>query len=153
MSQATECTITDLGLRQQGYVGLSLEELGKLKWGLRFTPTVCMAGCIVGLATQNAWIHYALAVLGTIAIFLPAHHPLDMLYNYGVRLITGGPKLPANPLPRATACFLLYLVGSPFSISPSFLSNESDLADKSFCLTPFLGKMIERQNDGDPAIA
>jgi rhodanese-related sulfurtransferase len=106
MSQATECTVTDRGLRQQGYTSLSLEELSKLKWGLRFTPTVCMVGCLVGLATQNAWIHYGLAVLGTIAIFLPAHHPLDMLYNYGVRLLTGGPKLPANPLPRATACFL-----------------------------------------------
>lgn len=106
MSQATECSVTDRGLRQQGYVGLSIEELGKLKWGLRFTPTVCMVGCLVGLATQNAWIHYVLAVLGTMAVPLPAHHPLDMLYNYGVRWITGGPRLPPNPLPRRTACFL-----------------------------------------------
>jgi rhodanese-related sulfurtransferase len=29
-----------------------------------------------------------------------------MLYNYGVRFLTGGPKLPPNPLPRRTACFL-----------------------------------------------
>jgi rhodanese-related sulfurtransferase len=106
MKQATNCSVTDRGLRQQGYVGLSAEELSKLKWGLRFTPTVCMAGCVVGLATQNVWLHYGLAVLGTMAVVLPAHHPLDMVYNYGVRLFTGGPKLPPNPLPRATACFL-----------------------------------------------
>ena len=126
MSQATECTVTDRGLRQQGYVGLSLEELGKLKWGLRFTPTVCMAGCIVGLATQNAWIHYVLAVLGTMAIAVPAHHPLDMLYNYGVRLITGGPKLPPNPLPRQTACFLGGLMN--LGIALSFQAGQVALA-------------------------
>jgi rhodanese-related sulfurtransferase len=106
MNQAAECSISDRGLRQQGYAGLSSEELGKLKWGLRFTPALCMAGCIVGLATQNVWIHYALAALGMMAVALPAHHPLDMLYNYGVRFLTGGPKLPPNPLPRRTACFL-----------------------------------------------
>jgi rhodanese-related sulfurtransferase len=117
MIQATEGTVTDRGLRQQGYVGLSIEDLGKLKWGLRFTPTVCMAGCLVGLATQSAPLHYVLAVLGTIALPLPAHHPLDMLYNYGVRWLTGGPKLPPNPLPRRTACFLGGLMNLGIGIS------------------------------------
>jgi len=113
-------------LRQQGYVGLSSEELGKLKWGLRFTPTLCMAGCIAGLAMQNVWIHYGLAVLGVLAVVLPAHHPLDMLYNYGVRLLTGGPKLPPNPLPRATACFLGGLMN--LGIAFSFQAGQVALA-------------------------
>jgi rhodanese-related sulfurtransferase len=52
-----------------------------------------------------------------IAIVLPAHHPLDMLYNYGVRLFTGGPKLPANPLPRRTACFLGGLMNLGIALS------------------------------------
>jgi rhodanese-related sulfurtransferase len=106
MNQTTQCSISDRGLRQQGYVHCSPDELRKLKWGLRFTPTLCMAGCVVGLATQNPWIHYVLAVLGTLAVPLPAHHPLDMLYNYGFRFLTGGPKLPPNPAPRRLACFL-----------------------------------------------
>jgi rhodanese-related sulfurtransferase len=126
MSQPTDCTVTDRGLRQQGYVNLSLDELAKLKWGLRFTPTVCMAGCIVGLATQNAWIHYGLAVLGMMAVVLPAHHPLDMFYNYVVRLFTGGPKLPPNPLPRATACFLGGLMN--LGIALSFQAGQVVLA-------------------------
>jgi rhodanese-related sulfurtransferase len=29
-----------------------------------------------------------------------------MLYNYGFRFLTGGPKLPPNPAPRRLACFL-----------------------------------------------
>jgi rhodanese-related sulfurtransferase len=101
-----------------------LDELAKLKWGLRFTPTLCMVGCIVGLATQAVWLHYVLAVLGMIAIVLPAHHPLDMLYNYGVRLFTGGPKLPANPLPRRTACFLggLMNLGIALSFQSGFIA-------------------------------
>jgi rhodanese-related sulfurtransferase len=85
-----------------------------------------MAGCVVGLATQNVWIHYGLAVLGTMAIVLPAHHPLDMLYNYGVRLLTGGPKLPPNPLPRSTACFLGGLMN--FGIAFSFQAGQIALA-------------------------
>jgi rhodanese-related sulfurtransferase len=106
MSDATQCSVSDRGLRQQGYLNYSPEELRKLKWGLRFTPALCMAGCVVGLALQNPWIHYVLAILGTLAVPLPAHHPLDMLYNYGFRFLTGGPKLPPNPMPRRTACFL-----------------------------------------------
>jgi rhodanese-related sulfurtransferase len=85
-----------------------------------------MAGCVVGLATQNVWIHYGLAVLGTMAVILPAHHPLDMLYNYGVRVLTGGPKLPPNPLPRSTACFLGGLMN--LGIALSFQAGQTVLA-------------------------
>lgn len=106
MTQGTESSVTDRGLRQQGYVGCSAEDLQRLKWGLRFTPSVCMAGCVVGMALQNPPIHFVLAGLGMVALVLPAHHPLDLLYNYVVRLLTGGPKLPPNPLPRRVACFL-----------------------------------------------
>ncbi len=126
MNQATDCSVTDRGLRQQGYTGLTTEELAKLKWGLRFTPTVCMAGCVVGLATQSVWIHYSLAVLGMLAVVLPAHHPLDMLYNYCVRLVMGGPKLPPNPLPRSTACFLGGLMN--MGIAFSFQAGQMALA-------------------------
>ena len=126
MSETADYSVTDRGLRQQGYVGLSVEELHQLKWGLRWTPLLCMAGAIVGLATQTAWIHYVLAVLGVWAIVLPAHHPLDMLYNYGVRMLTGGPKLPPNPLPRSTACFLGGLMN--LGIGLSFQAGQVMLA-------------------------
>jgi len=94
------------GLRQQGYTGCTNGELRQLAWGLRFTPAVCMAAALVGLAARYPPIHYALAVLGGLALVLPAHHPLDMLYNHLVRPWTGGPLLPPNPWPRRVACFL-----------------------------------------------
>ena len=126
MADTADFSVTDRGLRQQGYVGLSAEELRKLKWGLRWTPTLCMAGAILGLATQTAWIHYALSVLGVLAVALPAHHPLDLLYNHGMRRLTGGPKLPPNPLPRATACFLGGLMN--LGIGLSFQAGQVALA-------------------------
>jgi rhodanese-related sulfurtransferase len=94
------------GLVQQGYKGCSLEELQALTWPLRFTPGVCMLGCIAGLALQSPPIHYGLAILGMSALFLPAHHPVDLLYNQIVRPLVGGATLPPNPLPRRIACFL-----------------------------------------------
>jgi rhodanese-related sulfurtransferase len=106
MANTTSYTASQRGLVQQGYLGYSPEDLAKLNWGLRFTPTVCMAGALVGLATQTPWIHFVLAALGTAALLFPAHHPLDLLYNHGVRSLTGGPKLPPNPLPRRVACLL-----------------------------------------------
>ena len=106
MTEASASTLTGRGLVQQGYLGYSTEELAKLTWGLRFTPSVCMAGALLGLATQTAWIHFVLAVLGGMALVLPAHHPFDLLYNHGVRRLVGGPMLPPNPLPRRVACFL-----------------------------------------------
>jgi rhodanese-related sulfurtransferase len=106
MSQTEASTFTQRGLVQQGYISYSPEELAKLTLGLRFTPTVCMAMALVGLATQTPWIHYLLAVLGALAFVLPAHHPFDLLYNHGVRHLAGGPKLPPNPLPRRVACLL-----------------------------------------------
>jgi len=62
MTEASASTLTERGLVQQGYVGYSTDELAKLTWGLRFTPSVCMAAALVGLTTQTAWIHFVLAV-------------------------------------------------------------------------------------------
>lgn len=92
-------------LTQQGY-DYNPRELAELSWGLRFTPTVCMAGAIVGLATQKPGIHFALAVLGILPAWLPAWNPVDLLYNYALRPLWGGVKLPPNPLPRRIACFM-----------------------------------------------
>jgi rhodanese-related sulfurtransferase len=165
MVQTAEYSVTDRGLRQQGYTGLSAEELRKLKWGLRWTPTLCMAGAIVGLATQTPWIHYMLSVLGVLAIVLPAHHPLDMLYNFGVRKLTGGPKLPPNPLPRSTACFLGGLmnlgiglafqagqVGLAYAIGGSLIVLQVIVISSHFCVASWMieglkkmaGKRTER---------
>lgn len=126
MAETIRYTLSQQGLVQQGYYGYSPNELTKLTWGLRFTPLVCMLGAVVGLATQTPWIHFVLAGLGMAALALPAHHPLDLLYNHGIRHFFGGPKLPPNPMPRRIACALGG--GMNLGIGLSFLGGLVPLA-------------------------
>jgi rhodanese-related sulfurtransferase len=98
-------SISQRALAQQGY-DYSPAQLSELSWGLRFTPAVCMAFAVIGLVTQQAWIHFALAALGILPFWLPAWHPLDRLYNHVLRPLWKGVRLPPNPLPRRIACLM-----------------------------------------------
>ncbi|MFQ5349238.1 MAG: DUF4395 family protein [Thermoanaerobaculia bacterium] len=91
------------GLAQQGYYELSTDELRRLDHGLRFTPSVMLVAAAVGLATRQPALHATLAAIGALALVLPRHHPIDLLYNYGVRHLFRAPALPSNPLPRRLA--------------------------------------------------
>jgi rhodanese-related sulfurtransferase len=91
-------------LFQQGYQRYTPAELKQLEWGLRFTPAVCSAIALYGLVTQNPVLLFAVAALGVLAFFFPGGHPMDLLYNYGVRPLFGTIKLPANPFQRRLAC-------------------------------------------------
>ena len=93
-------------LHQQGYSHYSVEELNNLRWGLRFTPTVCMIGAVIALVYHLPYLHFGLAILGIAPMWFPNAHPLDLFYNSVVRGIVGGVKLPANPLPRRIACLM-----------------------------------------------
>ncbi|MDP6980238.1 MAG: DUF4395 family protein [Myxococcota bacterium] len=98
-------TVSQFGLHQQGY-DHSPDALAELNWGLRFTPALCMVGAAVGLATQQAWIHFSLAILGIAPFWFPASNPLDVLYNRVLRPLWHGVALPPNPLPRRIACLM-----------------------------------------------
>lgn len=91
------------GLVQQGYYELSRDELGRLASGLRFTPTVMLLVAVVGLLARQPAVHGALAVASALALALPAHHPVDLLYNHLARHLFRAPALPPNPLPRRLA--------------------------------------------------
>ncbi len=92
-------------LVQQGY-DYSPRQLEELSWGLRFTPAVCMALALVGLATRQPAIHFALAALGVLPFWFPAAHPVDLFYNRVLRPLWRGVALPPNPLPRRIACLM-----------------------------------------------
>ncbi len=94
----TQCLI------QQGYSRLTKAELESIKWGLRFTPTVCMLGSIYGLLTLNPYLLFGLAAIGIIPFWFPDKHPLDLVYNHVIAPVLGASRLPANPLPRRIAC-------------------------------------------------
>ncbi len=58
-----------------------------------------------------------MAVVALIGTILPSGHPVDFLYNFGVRHLFGARPLPPNPKPRRFACFVatLLLIGSALS--------------------------------------
>lgn len=98
MDFQTQCMV------QQGYSRLTRAELASIKWGLRFTPTVCMIGSAYGILTLNPYLLFGLAVLGVVPFWFPDKHPLDLFYNHAVAPLLGAARLPPNPLPRRIAC-------------------------------------------------
>lgn len=70
---------------------------------LRFTPFVCTALMGLGTALALAPLLWALVPIALLGAVFPAH-PFDLLYNLGLRHLTGTPPLPRNGAPRRFAC-------------------------------------------------
>ncbi|MEK6273463.1 MAG: DUF4395 family protein [Actinomycetota bacterium] len=108
----------EANLEVQGY-GLGQEENRALRWGLRFPTALCLALAVAGLALQSAVLILALVPIGLVAGWTP-RHPFDLIWNHGLRHLSGAPELPANPTPRRHAFKLatvwLLAVGLLFAI-------------------------------------
>jgi Domain of unknown function (DUF4395) len=91
----------DANLAVQGY-RLSGEQSGALRWGLRFPTALCLALVVAGLALQSAVLILALVPVGAVAGW-SSRHPFDLMWNHGIRRLTGAPDLPPNPTPRRHA--------------------------------------------------
>lgn len=117
--------VTQKALIQQGY-DYTPSELSELSWGLRFTPTLCMIGALIGLYFRLPYLHFTLAALGILPFWFPSWHPLDRFYNGILRPLWHGVELPPNPLPRRIACFMGGLMN--IFIGCSFLANSITLA-------------------------
>lgn len=90
-------------LEAQGFCGLddaTLEEVGP--W-LRWSPALCTLVMTAGVALESPSIIWALAVTAFLGALLP-FHPFDLLYNYGVRHLTGTQPLPHQGRQRRFAC-------------------------------------------------
>ncbi len=102
-SRVAISTVTRKRLEIQGFCDLDDAVLSEVEPWLRFTPALCAT--LMGLGTALAlpallWAVVPIAALG--AIF-PAH-PFDLVYNYGLRRLTGTRPLPPNGPPRRFAC-------------------------------------------------
>ena len=114
----------DSNLAVQGY-SLSHEEFRALRVGLRFPTALCLALVITGLALESAVLTLALVPIGAIAGWTQ-RHPFDLLWNHGLRYLSGAPELPPNPTPRRHAFKLatvwLLAVGVLFAAGQSSLA-------------------------------
>ena len=104
MTQQSDLSLQERNLFQQGFHSYTPSELKSLKWGLRFTPFVCMVVGFYGLITHNIYILFSVSAIGIIAAFFPKKHPFDLIYNHLVRHLFKGVALPPNPLQRRLAC-------------------------------------------------
>ena len=101
-------------LNLQGFSDLTDAEKKAHELPLRFTPAVCGVLVIVGTTFQWPVWQFAVAGVATLGTLFASGHPVDAVYNYGVRHLFKANALPGNPAPRRFACFVaaLLLTGS-----------------------------------------
>lgn len=91
----------DANLGVQGY-RLTAEQSRDLRWGLRFPTALCLAFVVTGLLLESGVVVLALVPIGAVAGWT-SRHPFDLIWNHGLRHLTGTPPLPPNPAPRRHA--------------------------------------------------
>ncbi|MFZ6010366.1 MAG: DUF4395 family protein [Bacteroidota bacterium] len=90
-------------LHAQGYDNFSDKELSDFKYGIRFAYAGCITLVAFGIYFQSIPVLAVAATIALVAAF-PPYHPLDYLYNYGVRLLLNKPKLPPRTAQGRFAC-------------------------------------------------
>lgn len=90
-------------LEAQGFFGLDDAGLAEVGPWLRWSPSLCTLCMVAGVLLTSPLILWALAATALLGALLP-FHPFDLLYNYGVRYLTGTRLLPYQGLQRRFAC-------------------------------------------------
>jgi hypothetical protein len=80
-------------LEAQGFCGLDDETLSELAPWMRWTYTLGTVVTFVGVMLTSPGVLLALAAVTSVGIFLP-FHPFDLVYNYGMRHLTGTGRMP-----------------------------------------------------------
>lgn len=92
-------------LEIQGFTGMDDEILSEVAPWLRFSPAVCAVLMGLGTALASPLILWALVPIAALGAIFRVH-PFDLIYNHGLRYLTGTRPLPLNRAPRRFACGL-----------------------------------------------
>ena len=157
MAKQCDMSFQQRSLFQQGFQRFTPKELKQLEWGLRFTPAACSLIAAYGLYSQQPYLLFAVAALGIWAFFLPAAHPMDLLYNHAIRPLFGAVKLPENPLQRRLAClsagmmniaagvlFMLELPMAAIIVGASLLALQAIVIFTHFCTLSWMYEGVMR---------
>ena len=87
----------------QGYTCVDDATLARTQIWLRMSPALCATIAAIGTALASPPILWGLMVFAALGAILP-FHPFDLIYNLGIRHLTGTPPLPLNGAPRRFAC-------------------------------------------------
>ncbi len=150
-------------LEAQGFCGLDDATLGKLAPWMRWTYTLGTLITVIGVAMMSPIVLWALAAITSVGIFLP-FHPFDLLYNYGVRHLTGTGPFPNSGPQRqfafGVATVSLVATGWAFYIGATTVGIALGVAlilvgglasTTNFCIPSFIyNTVISRRTD--PAV-
>jgi len=141
-------------VEMQGFIGFDDHTVKHLDYALRISPVLCMMLTAVATAMESVtllWVLLPFAVSGAIL----RNHPFDVLYNYGLRHLTGGPIMPRYPMPRRFACMLAsvwitaealcFTYGMPLAghlLGWSLVATAAVPVTTGFCVPSFLYGLI-----------
>jgi len=92
-------------LEVQGFDGLDDATIGAVEPWLRMAPAILLVWTAAGVVTCSAPTLWAAVPFSLGAVVL-RNHPFDVLYNHGLRHLTGGPRLPRYGRERRLAWLL-----------------------------------------------
>jgi hypothetical protein len=90
-------------LEIQGFVGLDDRTLAETGPWLRLAFALCTVLAAIGTIFASPVFLWALVPIAALAAVFPVH-PFDLLYNYGLRHLTGTGPLPKRGAPNRFAC-------------------------------------------------
>jgi hypothetical protein len=90
-------------LHVQGFDSVADDDLAPVAPWLRLAFALCALLGGIGTALASPTILLALAVVAALAAASPVH-PFDLIYNYGIRHLTGTGPLPSRGLPARFGC-------------------------------------------------
>lgn len=97
-----------IGLRIQGYISCSADQLAGYKLGIRFAYGICAGIILFGLIFQQKYFYYTGLALSFGGMLLP-RQPLDYIYNGAIRHIYKKPAIPRRPPQSRFACSIAFL--------------------------------------------
>lgn len=101
-----ELTATTLRrLDIQGFDHVDAAALARVAPWLRLAFGLCALVAAVGTATASPPLLLVLVLIASLGALFPVH-PFDLVYNFGIRFITGTPPLPRRGAQSRFACGL-----------------------------------------------
>ncbi len=100
---ATISPSTRRRLEIQGFVGIDERTLSETAPWLRLAFALCTLLAAAGTVLASPIILWSLVPIAALAAVFPVH-PFDLIYNYGLRHLTGTGPLPRRGAPNRFAC-------------------------------------------------
>jgi len=124
----TTCRRLDI----QGFERVDERALAQVAPWLRLAFALCAVMAGVGTAMASPMILLLLVPIASLAALFPVH-PFDLIYNYGIRFVTGTSPLPRRGAPSRFACGLgaVWLVATRRAGRPRRTASNLDAVTRS----------------------